>query len=321
MTGPLISARDVERRWPPEGHFVQVGDARLHFTERQPIGAARGAILLVHGASGNQADMILPLGDRLAAEGFRVLAFDRPGLGWSERAHGADDAPPRAQALLLCDAARACGVERALVVGHSLGGAVAAEMALERPHFVQGLVLLAPATHPWPGGVAWYYGAAGHSLFGSLFARLAAIPLGLIAMDAALRTVFEPQQTPERYADLTGAALVLTPRRFHDNAQDVLALQRAVPDLASRLPFITAPTAIVTGDADRVVSPDIHSRPAAAAIPGARLTVLSGIGHSVHWARPDAVVEAVLDVARRSRETEIGQTNRSDRESETALGP
>ncbi len=77
----------LDRRYPPDGTFVDIGDgAQLHYTERKPVGVARAVVLLLHGASGNQADVMLPLGDRLAAAGFRVLAFDRPGHGWSESA-------------------------------------------------------------------------------------------------------------------------------------------------------------------------------------------------------------------------------------------
>ena len=299
-----IVAHRINKSHPPRGAFAAIAGGRLHYAERRAIGPERGVVVLIHGASGSQADLMIPLGDRLASAGFRVIAFDRPGLGWSSRPDGVQDASPRRQAELLVEAARSLGLSRAIVVAHSLAGAVGADLAIEHPDFVRGLVLLSPVTHPWPGGVAWYYREAASPYFGWLFVRLFSLPAGLIAMPSALESVFSPGPVPPKYVKRTGADLILTPERFRDNAEDVLALQDFVHWLAPRLPEISAPTAIVTGDIDGVVSPAIHSFTAAREIKGAKLTVLTGVGHSPHWARPDAVIAAIEDVARRSAAAE-----------------
>ena len=64
---------------------------------------------------------------------------------------------------------------------------------------------------------------------------------------------------------------------------------------------IDAPTEIVTGDEDAIVVPAIHAYALARDIPGARLTVLSGVGHMPHWSAPEAVVAAIERVAARSK--------------------
>ncbi len=139
-------------RYPPEGAFVDIGDgARLHYTERKPIGVERAVVLLLHGASGNQADVMLPLGDRLAAAGFRVLAFDRPGHGWSDRPDGRGDASPARQAVLIRRGLDRLGVHHAIVLGHSWSGALAANFALDQADITQGLVLVSPVLYPWSG--------------------------------------------------------------------------------------------------------------------------------------------------------------------------
>jgi pimeloyl-ACP methyl ester carboxylesterase len=257
-------------------------------------------VLLIHGASGSQADLMLPLGDRLAAHGFRVLAFDRPGLGWSELPADSTSVGLTRQAELLRAATEKLGAERAIVVAHSLAGAIGAHLAIDHPTFVAALVLLSPVTHPWPGGVSWYYRAAAAPVLGWWFTRLIALPAGLAEMDRALRSVFEPRPTPSHYAVLTGARMILTAGRFRANAEDVLLLRRLVKALAPRLPLIRAPTAIVTGDPDGVVSARLHSFSSARVIPDATLTVLPDVGHSPHWAEPEAVANVVAMVAGRA---------------------
>ena len=300
----MVASYWLDRSFPAEGAFAAIPGGRLHYTEKMPVGAPRGTVLLIHGASGSQADLMIPLGDRLAARGFRVLAFDRPGLGWSDRPDGAKDASPHRQADLLRLAAKAVGVSRAIIVAHSLAGAIGADLAMEHPRFSQGLVLISPVTHPWPGDVAWYYRAAAAAPYISWpFVHLVALPVGLLAMPAALKAIFSPAPVPPDYANRTAAEVILTPERFRANAQDVVALQSFVYELAPRLPSIVAPTAIVTGDIDGVVSPELHSFTAARQIPGAKLTILHDVGHSPHWARPDVVVAAIVDVADRSQES------------------
>ena len=67
---------------------------------------------------------------------------------------------------------------RAIVVAHSWSGALATAYALDHPGAVAGLVLLAPVTHPWPGGIAWYYHVVTAPIVGPLFAHTLALPLG-----------------------------------------------------------------------------------------------------------------------------------------------
>lgn len=291
--------RQIEARYPPRGAFAGKPGARIHFIDLPAIGALRGVVLAIHGASGTAADMNFALGPRLAARGFRVIAVDRPGQGWSDRPDGAADASPARQAQLICAAMDGIGVREAIVLGHSLGGAVAINFALDQRDFTAGLVLVSPVSHPWPGGVAWYYNVAATPVLGEMFARLIALPVGLSRLKDGVAAVFAPQPTPAGYASATGVALALRPEAFIANAQDVAGLHAFVTLQAPRMTAIAAPTAIVTGDSDGVVLKRIHSDGSARAIPGATLTVLPGVGHAPHNSDPDAVVKAVEEVAAR----------------------
>ncbi len=296
----MVQTRRIERRFPPVGELVPIDAGAIHVVERAPDGAERGAVLLVHGASGNFADMSLALADRLAALGFRVFSVDRPGHGWSARPPSRAASSPERQAEMLREALARLGVARAIVVVHSLAGALGLAMALNAPEFVRGLVLVAPVSHPWPGGVAWYYRLAASRALGPLFRRLIVLPAGLASMRAGVSAVFDPNPTPPGYIAATRLPLVLRPLHFKANAEDVVDAEAHVAALSPRYGAICAPTAIVTGDRDGVVYARIHSAGCARDIPGARLTTLQGVGHSPHHSAPESVAAAVLDVDARA---------------------
>ena len=300
-----LCVRVIEARFPIIGQRVVAapGAPAIHLVERAPLGAERGAVLLVHGASGNFADMDVVLSAPLTAQGFRVFAVDRPGHGWSERLAGDTASDPSAQGAALRAALAARGVSRAIVVVHSLAGVLGLAMALDAPEFVRALVLISPVSHPWPGGVAAYYHVAASRVFGPAFRYLLVMPAGLARMRSGVREVFSPNPIPANYVVATRTPLVLRPPHFRANAEDVVATEGHVATLSPRYPTIRASTAIVSGDSDRVVYTHIHSVGCARDIPGATLTMLPGVGHSPHHVAPGAIVAAVLEVeARAARE-------------------
>jgi pimeloyl-ACP methyl ester carboxylesterase len=115
-------------------------------------------------------DMRLALGETLAAS-HRVILIDRPGHGWSSRPADASYASPERQAELVANALEQLGVRRAIMVGHSWGGAFATAYALAFPDRTAGLVLLSAVTHPWPGDPGWYNNLALLPVIGPLFLR------------------------------------------------------------------------------------------------------------------------------------------------------
>ena len=253
-------------------------------------------VVLLHGASGNLQDMRLALGDRLAAR-HRVILIDRPGHGWSGRPGGDEDASPTRQAALIAEVLDRLGIRRAIIVGHSFAGAVVTAFALSFPERVAGLVLMAPVTHPWPGGIAWFYRVAATPVIGPLFARTVVLPAAFPFLDRFSAAVFAPQAMPEDYPRLAAIPLLLRPSAFVANARDVAALKESVTRQSPRYGEITAPTVIVTGDRDTIVSPTIHSRALAATLPHAKLIVLPGIGHAVQHVAADLVVSEIERLA------------------------
>lgn len=299
-----FGTRRIEARYPPRGALVEVEGGAVHVVERRPDGQERGAVLLVHGASGNSADPFVALAQPLADAGFRVLSADRPGHGWSDRIGGRNAAAPAVQADALRRAAAKLGVSRAVVVVHSLGALVGLALALDHAEFVRALVLISPVSHPWPGGVAWYYTLGADPLAGPPFTRLVTLPAGLAWMRGAVASTFAPNAPPPGYVEATRLPLVLRPRHFRANSEDVAHAEAAVAAMAPRYGAIHAPVEIVTGDSDGVVYADIHAAGLKRDIPGARLTTLAGVGHSPHHVMPERVVDVILAAEARAAKRE-----------------
>ncbi|MCC5989186.1 MAG: alpha/beta hydrolase [Pararhodobacter sp.] len=276
-----------------EGGFVNLPHGRIHAIIR-----GQGPdLVLIHGANGNARDFSFELIDRLAGE-FRVIAFDRPGFGFSDAFDGPES--PVAQADLLRDAAAALGVERPLVLGHSYGGAVALAWALRAGDAVAGLALLAPATHPWPGELGLWYRLTdtvlGQYLILPAVARLAPRR----SVERALAGVFSPDPVPEGYLDHLGLDLTLRAAQLALNAQQVNNLRGYLQAMSPGYPALTLPIEVLHGTEDTTVWLPYHAERLIADIDSARLTLLEGTGHMPHHARPESVVEAVRRAAERA---------------------
>ena len=284
-----------ERRYPPLGKKVVVAHASLNVVELGPRDGTRNAadppVLLLHGASSNLEAMRRPLGE-LLAQHHRVILIDRPGHGWSERERETDSMPA-AHAAMIDEALEKLGTGPVIVVVHSLAGALGARMALDYPARVAGLVMLAPVTHPWRGGVGWYNEAVTTPVIGKLLAHTITLPLGLLLAEKSARNVFAPQAVPDGFVQDTATPLLLRPREFVANARDLVTLKQAVAEQAPRHAEIKAPVTVIAGDVDKTVSTGIHARPFAATVPNAKLIVLPGVGHMIQNAAPDLVASEI----------------------------
>ncbi|MGV1803523.1 alpha/beta fold hydrolase [Agrobacterium vitis] len=308
MTTPLIVAwvfstvkiRQITDDNPNIGTLVPIRDTHLNLLH---IPASESAdlppLLFIHGASGNLRDQAEAF--RPALEGRADLIFvDRPGHGYSPRG-GPENDTPDGQANAIAEAMDALGLSRAIIIGHSFGGAIAASFAVLHPEKTAGLLFLAPATHPWPGGVDWHYHLTATPIIGPLFARTLAPLAGLAKMDGAIGAVFAPNPRPDDYIARTAPTLVLRPSTFRHNAIDVCGLHTYVTRMAPRYLEIQAPTVIVTGDRDAIVLADIHSIGLARDIAGAELIWVRHLGHKPDYCATDLAVAAIEKIAGQDR--------------------
>src|SRR5215475_5889625 len=281
----------LERRHSPQGKRVAVTGAALNVVELGPRDAAGPPVLLLHGASSNLEAMRKPLGELLARH-HRVILIDRPGHGWSRRERQTDSTPA-IHARMIAEALQKLDTGPVIVVVHSLAGGLGARIALDYPERVAGLVMLAPVTHPWYGGVGFYNQLVTTPVIGPLLAYTITLPLGLLLAEQSARNVFLPQAMPDNFVSDSATPLVLRPREFLANARDLVTLKAAVEEQSPRYGEIRAPVTIISGDVDKTVSTVIHSRMFSRAVANAKLIVLPGIGHMIQNAVPDLVVTEI----------------------------
>ena len=227
----------------------------------------------------------------------RVILVDRPGFGFSERKRG-EGSSPAYQAIVLRHVLDRLGIKRAIVVGHSWGGALALAFALDFPERVAGLVLIAPPTHPG----LWRMSTLNAVLatpIGWLFAYTLALPCGAILIGPGSRTAFLPQTLPADYVKRTGARLALRPMALLANWADIGGLDAFLARQADRYGALAVPIIALIGDSDPLVPPERHAMKFAAAVPQAKIEILPGFGHMLHHDAADRVAAAVDEMAKR----------------------
>lgn len=282
----------IAHRYPNVGQLTDIGGFRINSVHwPQPEMADLPPLVFIHGASGNLRDPMSAFIEPLKARA-EMLFVDRPGHGYSERG-GPDNLTPDGQADAIARLMAAKGIDRAIMVGHSFGGATIAAFALRHPERTAGLLFLSPATHPWKGGVDWYYHLATMPVIGPLFCNTLVMPIARLRLERAITSVFHPNPVPEGYADAAAIPLLLRPGHFRDNARDVANLLAYVRRTQPHYAAITAPTIVITGDSDGVVYEELHSRGLKRDIAQAELYWVRNLGHKPDYAATDVVIAAI----------------------------
>jgi len=290
----LAIKRKVESLLPPKGRMVEVPGARLHVRE-----SGEGpAILMIHGLGGQLSHFTFGVAAQLAGR-FRVVAVDRPGSGWSTALAGADLST---QAAALAALIERLALGRPLVVGHSLGGAVALALALEHPDKVAGLALLAPLTHMPEGDRV-------PEVFKGLMIRSAALrkllawtlatPRSIGKSAATLEQVFGPDPVPKDYGMRGAGLLSLRPSAYLAASDDLQALPARLPAQQQRYDTLRLPLGILFGRDDRILDWRANGQALAAKVAGARLELIAG-GHMLPVTHPDASASFIAAMAQAS---------------------
>lgn len=254
--------------------------------------------MLIHGASGSTRDMTFELVRHLE-DRYRVLIFDRPGLGYTDRINRSG-ATIVQQADLLSKAAAQLGVSKPIVAGQSYGGAVALAWAVQFPDRISALVPIAAVSSTWKKPLDLYYRTVSHRWLGPVAIPLLTAFVSNAYVDKVMATVFEPQPEPEGYGKYFGPGLTLRRKTLRANALQRANLLNEIHALFPRYKDITVPTEIVHGDEDRTVPAWNHSERLVTRIPAARLTLLPGIGHMPQHVAPRDCAAAIDRAAARA---------------------
>ena len=272
--------------------MIHVGDATVH----AEVSGQGPDVVLIHGASGSTGDMA-DLASRLS-DRYRVIRFDRPGLGYSSDL-GKIGNSPLVQADYLRAAAAQLGVRDPIVLGHSYGGAVAMAWALEDPADTRAVVLLAGAVLPWDGGLDWLSRFASTPVGEATVEPMVAAFMPDWALDRVITSLFAPNDPPPRYAADTDAELAIRLPTIRANLRQLNALKSHLWLMAPHYQQLHMPVEIVHGLEDGIVDYHIESVQMTA-LPNVRVTAVAGVGHMLHHVIPDEVVAAVDRAAARS---------------------
>ena len=292
----------IEAAFPPEGQILDVDGVPVHAV----VMGEGPDLVLIHGAGGNVRDFTQGFAQGLA-DRYRVIVFDRPGLGYTGRT---DPAYTRAftaraesaaeQAALLQAAAAQLGADKPIVLGHSYGGAVALAWAVYHPENIAAVVNVGGVAMPWPGTLGAFYTVNGSTFGGALLAPLVAAWAPESRIEGAIPSIFAPNPVPEGYTENVGAQLLVRKDSFRANARQVNSLRPHVVEQANHYPGLTLPIELVHGAADDTVPLAIHAEPLSTIAQDANLTVLDGVGHMPHHADRQSIYAAIDRAAERA---------------------
>lgn len=290
-----VHARHVEEANPPLGDFIEVDGVRLHYLER----GSGPLIVLLHGNATMLQDWLASgVFDALAASN-RVIAFDRPGFGYSRRPRNVVWTPA-AQARLIAAALTEKGERDATVVGHSFGTLVAAELALSHPEVARALVLIGGYFYPTLRADAALAAPPAIPLLGDAIRYTVSPLLGAAMQSSMEKQIFAPAPVSAGWKSDFPFEMTLRPSQIRASAAEAALMVPATATLASRLAGLNMSVTLIAGDGDKVVSTSQQSVRLSGELGGAALVVVDDAGHMVHHTAPDPVVAAIL-AARSSR--------------------
>lgn len=276
-----------------DSQFVRVSGVEIHYIER---GSGEPVFILLHGFGANVFTWRTVIDD-LSTAG-RVIAFDRPGFGLTERplpgeGEALNPYSPQGQAALTLGLMDALGIQQAILVGNSAGGSLATRIALDNPQRVRALVLVDAAVYSGGGAPRFIRPLLNSAVFdkwGPYFVRSIAGEQGKLFLESAWA---DPAKiTPEI---LAGYQLSYQVDDWDAGLwQLTKASQEA--DLAGQLNQLALPVLVISGAQDQIV-PVSDSRSLAEAIPNAQYAELENCGHLPQEECPQAFLQAVLPFA------------------------
>ncbi|EZH66672.1 hypothetical protein DH09_12200 [Bacillaceae bacterium JMAK1] len=282
----------IEKRNPPKGQFVGVDGLELHY-----ISEGDGEpLVLLHGGVISSVDFqeVLPL---LAQNGYRCIAFDRPGYGHSDRAKGRTTL--NHQAKIIHEAIKQLGIHTPVtLVGHSWSGALVLSYAQQFPNDVKGIVTLGAAMYkegyPAENGDLLSKIVTTRKIGSLIMNTLLATPLAKKMGKVTVVETFKPEHASVGY-EQTLLDLWGRPKQFKANREDVLLFPECALHNSKSYSEIHTPILAVVGELDPFNTLAMAER-LVEETPNSELSILKGVGHMIPQNHPEKVVNAVQQV-------------------------
>jgi pimeloyl-ACP methyl ester carboxylesterase len=229
-----------------------------------------------------------------AATQYRVVAFDRPGFGYSDRPRSTVWTP-QVQADLIAAALKQIGISRPMVLGHSWGTMVAVALALQHPREVQALILASGYYFPSVRADVIIFAPAAAPVIGDVLSYTVSPLLSRLIWPLLLRKIFGPRSIPDKFAGFP-KEMAVRPWQLRTAAAESALMIPAARTLQNRYQQLNMPVIIVAGADDRFVESD-QSRKLHRKIPGSVLSLIPATGHMVHQSATAEVMSAIETAA------------------------
>ena len=278
--------RKVEKEQPAAGRFVTVDGVRLHYLDE----GTGPVVVLLHGNGVTAEDFRHNGMFEQLARNHRVIAFDRPGFGYSERPRGTLWTPA-AQAALLAEALEQLEVRDAVVFAHSWATLVALSMATARPEMVRGLVLASGYYYP-SIRLDVLSAAPAIPLLGDLLRHTVSPLVARLMWPLIVKRAFAPAAVPDSFKRMR-PWMVLRPGQLRAEAEETAMMIPSAAILRKHYPALRVPVAIIAGADDAVVSAHHNSERLRDELADSELTLLPGAGHMIQHLSQPALIEAI----------------------------
>src|SRR5215204_2698003 len=280
-------ARDAEHKYPPIGRFLEVNGVRLHYIDR----GQGEPVVLIHGNGTMLQDFTVSgLVDHLSAR-HRVIVFDRPGYGYSDRPRGLWTS--RAQAKILEKGLQQLGIHQAVVLGHSWGTLVAVALALQAPLLVRSLVLASGYYYPTIRADVFLQSPPAIPLLGDVMRYTVSPPIARLMLPRMIRRAFEPAPVPKQFDSLFPKELMVRPSQLRAAAEDSALMIPGAVDLHDHYRDLAMPVRIIAGADDQIADVGRQSRRLHGELPGSKFVLLQGLGHMIHHSAPLDLIRAI----------------------------
>ena len=283
--------KKAERDNPPSGRFLEVNGVRLHYVER----GAGDPVILLHGNGSMIQDFECSGLVDLVAKDHRVIVFDRPGFGHSDRPRSVVWTPD-VQAELIERALAQIGVSNAIVLGHSWGASVAAAMALKYPALVRGLVLASGYYYPTVKPEVVAMTAPALPFVGDILRYTLSPLLSRLTWPLMMSKIFEPRSVPQKFGAFP-KEMALRPSQIRASAAEAALM---IPDafmLRNRYADLKMPVVIIAGEMDKLIDIDTQSVRLHADVSQSSFHRLAEQGHMIHQTATDQVMSAISEVS------------------------